>query len=235
MAPTPSATIAEARAKAAHLPFTVEAPRFQQTTAEAGPDIVRRYDILGTGRELYPAYVIVVDRGGLGEFYDVEGTAWSEPPLLNNPTEQIPIGSRRYSLYYDGEHIKTIAWHEGGATYWIENTLTNGLSPQDMVAIAEQTVPVSNHVLDVGRRGHAPSIHGVVLPAPGTTTASSMEKFGTVLAFVVLAALAGLSVLLVRRRRTLNELREQVGTALALESSRRRVPQPVTRTTAKPS
>ena len=236
MSPTPSATIAEVRAKAAHLPFTVEAPRFQQTTAEAGPDLVRRYDIAGPGRKLYPSYVIVIDHGGLGEFYDVQGTTWQEPPLLSNPTEQIPVGSRHYSLYYDGEHIKTIAWHEDGATYWIENTLTNGISPQDMVAIAEETVPVSNHVLDVGRRGHAPSVHGIVLPAPGTTSASFIEKLGTALAFVVFAALAVLSVLLVRRRRTLQSLREQVANALALESTRRGAPpQPVTSSTAKPS
>ena len=63
-----------------------------------------------------------------------------------------------------------------------------------------------------------------------------MEKLGTALAFVVLAALAVLSVLLVRRRRTLNTLREQVATALAVESSRRGAPpQPVTSSAAKPS
>jgi LCP family protein required for cell wall assembly len=222
MSPTPSETIAEARAKAAHLPFTVEVPRFQQATAEAGPDIVRRYDILGRHRQLYPAYVIVTDHGGLGEYYDVQGTTWSEPPLLSNPTEQIPVGGRHYSLYYDGEHIKTIAWHEHGATYWVENTLTNGLSAQEMVTIAEQTLPVTSPVSTVSaRHALAPSAHGVVLPAPGTKPTSATEKLGAAFAFVVLVALAALSVLVLRRRRTLRELREQVSHALAMESASR--------------
>jgi LCP family protein required for cell wall assembly len=223
MAPTPSLTLSEARAKAAHVPFVVEAPRYEQTTAEAGPDLVRRYDILGPGRQLYPAYVVVVDRGGLGEYYDVQGTTWASPPLLSNPTEQIPVGSRHYQLFYDGEHIKTIAWHEAGATYWIENTLTNGLSPQNMVAIAEQTLPVTNHV--GGHVAHATAprrgAHGVVLPSRPVATASLTEKLGSAFAFVVLLALAGLGVLLFRRWRTLKALREQVAGALALESRRR--------------
>jgi LCP family protein required for cell wall assembly len=222
MAPTPSSTIAEARAKGAHLPFAVEAPRYQQTMAEAGPDLVRRYDILGSGRHLYPAYVIVVDRGGLGEYYDVQGTTWANPPLLSNPTEQIPIGSRHYSLFYDGEHIKTIAWQERGATYWIENTLTNGLSPQNMVAIAEQTLPVSSPASGqaVGRHVGPPSARAVVLPARPTATTSVAEKLGAAFAFVVLAVLVVLSVLLLKRRRTLRALREQVANALEMESPR---------------
>jgi hypothetical protein len=223
LSPTPSATIAEARAKAAHLPFTVEAPRYQQTTAEAAPDLVRRYDILGPGHRLYPAYVIVVDHGGLGDYYDVQGTTWSEPPLLSNPTEQIPVGSRHYQLFYDGEHIKTIAWHEGGATYWIENTLTNSLSPQIMVAIAEQTLPVTSPVgASAGQGpGPAPSTRSVVLPTPSTQDTSLAEKLGAALAFVVLVALVGLAVMLLRRRRTLRELREQVAGALAVETRSR--------------
>jgi len=38
--------------------------------------------------------------------------------------------------------MRTIAWHEGSGTYWVENTLTNDLSPREMLAIAEQTLPV---------------------------------------------------------------------------------------------
>lgn len=223
MTSTPGSTIAEARAKAAHLPFTVELPRSQETTAEAGPDLVRRYDILGSNRHLYPAYVVVIDHGGLGEYYDVEGTTWSEPPLLSNPTVQIPLGSRHYSLFYDGEHIKTIAWHEHGATYWVENTLTNGLSPQDMVAVAQQTAPVASPATAGGHPGaRARSTRGlVVIPSRSAQTTSLIEKIGSAFAFVVLLALVALSVVLIRRRRTLHELREQVSHALAMESARR--------------
>jgi polyisoprenyl-teichoic acid--peptidoglycan teichoic acid transferase len=219
---TPSTVIGEARAKAARLPFSVEVPRYQVSSAEAVPDLVRRYDIDAPHHHLYPAYVLVVDHGGLGEYYDVQGTSWSEPPLLSNPTEKIPIGSRHYSLFYDGEHIKTIAWHEHGASYWIENTLTNGLSPQQMVAVAQQTQPVAQPASPGARPGaHPPSTRGVVLPSRPAQTASVGEKLGSVAAFIVLIVLIALSVLVVRRRRALRELREQVAQALASESAAR--------------
>jgi polyisoprenyl-teichoic acid--peptidoglycan teichoic acid transferase len=218
LAPTPSATITEARSIAADLPFPVEAPRDQETTAEATPDQVRRYDIAGPGARLYPSYVMVIDRGGLGEYYDVEGTTWSEPPLLSNPTSQVHVGSRTYELFYDGEAVKTIAWHERGGTYWVENTLTDGLSPQDMAAIAEQTVPVSNRVLDVGAQSAtAPVAHGFPLPRRAASTASLTEKLGSVFAFAVLAALVVLSTLLLYRRRELKALRGQLGDPLAAD------------------
>ena len=222
LTPTPSTVIAEARAKAAHLPFTVEVPRYQVSSAEAVPDLVRRYDIDAPHHHLYPSYVVVIDHGGLGEYYDVQGTTWSEPPLLGNPTEQIPIGSRHYSLFYDGEHIKTIAWHEHGGTYWIENTLTNGLSPQEMVTVAQQTQPVAAPASPGARPGgHVPSTRGVVVPSQPTATTSLGEKVGAVAAFLVLAVLIALSVLVVRRRRELKDLHAQVTHALASESAAR--------------
>ena len=86
--------------------------------------------------------MIVIDRGGLGEYYDVQGSDWTDPPLLNDPSQTVQIGSRTYDLYYAGEQIRTIAWHEDGAAYWIQNTLTNGVGPREMLAMAEQTLPV---------------------------------------------------------------------------------------------
>jgi LCP family protein required for cell wall assembly len=219
LVPTPSATTAEARSVAARLPLPVEAPREQQTTAEASPDVVRRYDIAAPGGRLYPSYVIVIDHGGLGQFYDVEGTTWSQPPLLSNPTSQVHVGSRTYELFYDGEAIKTIAWHERGGTYWVENTLTSGLSPRDMVVIAEQTVPVTSRFLDLGGRGGTttPSAHGFSLPRRTASTTTFSEKLGSVIAFAVIAALGVLTTLLLYRRRQLKALREQVARVLAVD------------------
>jgi anionic cell wall polymer biosynthesis LytR-Cps2A-Psr (LCP) family protein len=74
LAPTPDSTIGEARAMAARLPFALEAPQYQQTTAEASPDELRSYTIQGSGGQRFPAYVIVVGRGELGQYYDVQGS-----------------------------------------------------------------------------------------------------------------------------------------------------------------
>jgi LCP family protein required for cell wall assembly len=219
LTPTPSAASAEARALAANLPFAVEAPRYQQTTAEASPDTLRRYDILGTDRQLYPAYVLVIDHGGLGEYYDVEGTTWSEPPLLAHPTSQVHLGSRTYDLFYDGENLKTIAWHEAGNSYWVENTLTNAISPQVMAAIAEQTVPVAGPRASSGTP-RPTTLRSLKLPSRPLATTTLAEKLGAGFAFAVLAALAVLSVLLLRRRRELRVLRERLAGTLTREAQR---------------
>jgi LCP family protein required for cell wall assembly len=219
LAPTPSSTLEEARALAGQLPFALEAPQYQQTTAEAGPDVLRRYDIRDEQGHLHPIYTIVIGQGELGQYYDIQGSTWTDPPLLSDPNQQIHVGSRTYSLFYDGEHVKTIAWQEGNAAYWIENTLTDSLSPQAMVAIARDTRPVGSP--SAPARAASKSPHGVALPPPGPTATSLSVKIAAALGFVMLAVVALLAVLVLARRRELILLREQVAQALALEARQR--------------
>ena len=219
LAPTPSATIAEARALAPQLPFALEAPRYQKTTAESSPDELRLYRIQGPHGRRYPAYVVVVDEGELGQYYDIEGSTWTDPPVLSDPSQTIRIGARTYSLFYDGEHLKTVAWREGGGTYWIENTLTYNLSPEAMVTIARNTRPVDNPIAPV--RVASTSPHRVALPPPGVSTTSFAAKLAAALGFVSLAVLALLASFVLLRRRELIRLREQVAQVLALEAHQR--------------
>ena len=218
LSPTPLATLAEARVIGPRLPFAVEAPHSQVTTAESEADAVRRYDIRGPGGQLYPAYVIVVDQGELGQFYDVQGSAWTGSPLLSDPTEEISIQGRTYSLFYAGEHLKTIAWREGSAAYWIENTLTNALSPQQMLAIAQQTQPVFGTT--VAAHARPVSTRGFRLPPPAAKRASTLVKAGVLLGFLGLAIVALLGLWAILRQRELRALREQVAEAVALEARR---------------
>jgi LCP family protein required for cell wall assembly len=220
LSPTPGSTIAEATAMAVNLPFALEAPQDQQTTAEAPPDELHAYSIHGPGGRRFPAYVIIVGRGELGQYYDIQGTTWTDSPLLSDPSQEIHIGSRTYSLFYDGEHVKTVAWREGNAAYWIENTLTYSLSPQAMVAIARDTRPIGNPT--VPARGASTSPHDVTLPARGLPATSLKDKIAAVLSFISLAVLALLTGLVLTRRRQLIQLREQVAHALALEAHQRR-------------
>jgi LCP family protein required for cell wall assembly len=219
LAPTPSATLDEALAMAPNLPFALEAPRYQQTTAEASPDELRSYSIHVPGGHSYPAYVIVVGRGELGQYYDIQGTTWTGAPLLSAPSQEIHIGSRTYSLFYDGEHIKTVAWREGRAAYWIENTLTYSLSPQAMVAIARDTVPVGSP--EAPARATNMSPRGVALPQPGAAPTTLATKIEAVLGFVSLAVVMLLAVRLLLRQRELKLLRTQVAHAMALEARQR--------------
>jgi LCP family protein required for cell wall assembly len=219
LSPTPEAALAEARAIAPRLPFAVEAPRAQVTTAEAQADTVRRYDIRGPGGQLYPTYAIVVAQGELGQFYDVQGSAWTGSPLLSGPTEELPVGKRTYSLFYAGEHLKTIAWREGSAAYWIENTLTNNLSPQQMLAIAQQTVPVIGTTTAVAKAPASP--RSFKLPPPTARPVSTLAKVGALLGFVGLAVVVLLGLWVIARQRELRALREQVAQALAVEARQR--------------
>jgi LCP family protein required for cell wall assembly len=222
LSPTPATTLAEARAIAPRLPFAVQAPRVQVATAESEPDEVRRYDIRGPGSQLYPTYVIVVDQGELGQFYDVQGSAWTASPLLSDALQEIHVGPRVYSLYYDGEHLKTIAWREGNAAYWVENTLTNNLSPQQMLAIAQQTQPVIHTAAPGATRAAALTPHTFKLPPPAARPATELAQLGALLGFVALAVVVALAGVGIARQRKLRALREQVTQAMELEAASRR-------------
>ncbi len=224
LSPTPASTLAGARTLAADVPFPVEAPLYQRTTAEAAPDELHRYDIRATDGRLYPAYTIVVQQGELGQYYDVQGTTWTDPPLLGGRYSPLAIGARTYRLYYQGEHLATVAWLEAGAVYWVENTLTNDLSPEQMVAIARQTRPVTSRALDTASAGSlraSASAGRVRLPTGSAATTDRLYEIGAILGFLGLGVVVLLSLLLFVRQRELRALRGQVARALALEARQR--------------
>ncbi len=224
LSPTPSSTLAEARAEAVHLPFPLEAPQYQKITAESAPDELLRYGIQSpNGRHRYPSYVIVVQEGELGQYYDIQGSVWNGLPLLNGPSQEVRIGSRTYSLYYDGEHIKTVAWHENKAVYWIENTLTYSLSPEAMVTIARYTRPVGNPSTPAPAATRRASVHDVTLPPRNPNASSTASNIEAALGLLSLAIVALLGVGLIWRQRELKRLRAQVAEALALDARRRQV------------
>ncbi len=221
LTPTSAEELASARSAAPELPFALEYPRVRNTTAEAEPDMLRLYHVRDQHGHVHPIYVIVIDRGGLGEYYDVQGSNWTDPPLLSTPSETVQIGSRTYSLFYAGEEIRTIAWHEGGAEYWIQNTLTNSVQPHEMLAMAEQTVPVVNLPPAAQAAAAIPTVRSVALPARELDATSLASKLAAALGFLGLAVVTLLALLVLTRRREMIRLREQVAQALALEASQR--------------
>jgi polyisoprenyl-teichoic acid--peptidoglycan teichoic acid transferase len=220
LTPTTSTELEEARAQALNLPFPLEYPRARDSYAEAEPDELRLYQIHDQQGRAYPIYTIVISRGVLGQFYDVQGTTWTHPPLLSKPEQTVHLGSRTYELFYAGEHLSTIAWREHGAVYWIENTLTNNVSPQAMLAVAEQTVPVAPS-------GRQPVVPARTLPprnvdlAPRPTATSTFSKIGTILGFAGVVVVAVLAMFLFVRQRQIKLLRDQIADALVLEARQR--------------
>ncbi len=222
LTPTSAEALAQARSAAPELPFALEYPRVRDANAEAEPDVLRLYRIHDRQGHVHPIYAIVVDRGGLGEYYDVQGSSWTDPPLLSDPGQTVQIGTRTYSLYYAGEQIRTIAWHEAGAAYWIQNTLANSIGPREMLAMAEQTLPVVSAAAGGAPATPAlPPIPDLKLPARALAATSTASKLEAALGFVGLGVVVLLAAFLLKRRRELIRLRAQVAQALELEARRR--------------
>jgi LCP family protein required for cell wall assembly len=220
LAPTPGSALIHARSAAPNLPFPLEYPKARGTYPGAGPDTLRLYDIRDQQGHLHPTYAIVVDSAPLGQFADIQGTSWTDAPLLRNPGQMAHIGSRTYELFYAGEQIRTIAWREANAAYWIQNTLTNSIAPREMLAMAQQTVPV------ISAPGAAPVSGTLVprnlkLPPRAAAAPSETSRLGALLGFASLAPLVLLALGVLARQRELGALREQVAQAMRLEAQQR--------------
>jgi LCP family protein required for cell wall assembly len=137
LTPATADELAQARGVGATLRFPMYYPSGRVTTAGALPDTVRSYMLHG-----HPAYVTVVDQGGLGQFYDLEGTTWQDAPILSNPSQTLTVRGRKLQLYFEGSHLRLVAWHDGPGVYWLINTLQDILTNKQMLAIAAAAKPL---------------------------------------------------------------------------------------------
>jgi LCP family protein required for cell wall assembly len=137
LTPATATDLAQATPFAQRFGFKFYYPVSRVTSAFAQPDMVRPYRLHG-----HDAYVVVIDEGGLGQYYDLEGTTWQTPPILNNPNQTITLGGRRLQLYFEGQRLRVVAWHDGPGVYWLSNTLQNILTNRQMLAIASAAAPI---------------------------------------------------------------------------------------------
>jgi LCP family protein required for cell wall assembly len=131
LSPATANEVAQQHGLAATVPFKVYYPVKRVTTAGAPLDETRFYKLNG-----HPAYVVVVAEGGLGQYYDLEGTTWQHAPILRSPDQTVQVAGRTMQLYFEGQRLRMVAWHDGPAVYWLVNTLSNVLSNRQMLAIA---------------------------------------------------------------------------------------------------
>ena len=87
-------------------------------------------------RTWYPAYRMVIKKGLIGEYYGIQGTTWKDPPALRDASETREIGGREYELHFDGDRLRMVAWRTDKGVYWLQNTLLQTLTEQQMMAIA---------------------------------------------------------------------------------------------------
>jgi LCP family protein required for cell wall assembly len=102
-----------------------------------GPPAV--YTIDTRSGKHYPAYRIVIKKNYVGEYYGLQGTTFTNAPLLDQPHSSRTIRGRKYSLYADGSRLRLVAWRSGKSVYWISNTLLLSLSNSQMLSIAAST------------------------------------------------------------------------------------------------
>jgi polyisoprenyl-teichoic acid--peptidoglycan teichoic acid transferase len=65
-------------------------------------------------------------------------TTWKSPPVLAGPTATVEREGRTYELWREpGGRVRQIAWQLGDVRVWITNTLTNELTAQEMLQLAD--------------------------------------------------------------------------------------------------
>jgi hypothetical protein len=138
--PLTSATGSEllaAHGLASSVPFPVYYPIKRVASAASPADYTRAYRLHGGH-----AYVVVVAEGGLGQYYDLEGSDWKDAPILKDPNQTVQLGGRTMRLYFEGQRVRIVAWRDGRGVYWLVNTLQNILSNRQMLSIAQAAQPV---------------------------------------------------------------------------------------------
>lgn len=132
-----SSELGEAQALAMNMPIPVYFPLRRVTTAAAPPDDIRSYFLPDRMHHEHYAYVDSVAEGEIGQYYDLEGTDWTNPPILQNPNQTIDLGGQKFELFFEGQRLRIVAWRRGQAVYWLINTLQNILTNRQMLAIAQ--------------------------------------------------------------------------------------------------
>ena len=84
-------------------------------------------------------YVLPYQEGFGLSYYGVTGVNWTDPPILNNPSEVRRIDGRDYLLFYEKDRLRLVGWTTDNGAYWVINTLTRALSEEEMLAVATST------------------------------------------------------------------------------------------------
>ena len=141
------------------VPFALETPSVvgsgSQPDAYGGDTPVRLYQITPGNKAVRLVYV-----AGGDQYWGIEETDWAAAPVLGDANLQRTLKGRTYDLYYANGHLHMVVLKDGGATYWVVNTLLDDLSNATMVAIAEgldASPPGASHLAEAARAGRTPA------------------------------------------------------------------------------
>jgi LCP family protein required for cell wall assembly len=108
----------------------------------ADPHAYPRVYRIEAGGRAYPAYrMTLVVNPSLGEYYGVQGTTWTDPPILANPTRTASFQGKKLLEFYNAGKLSLVAWKSPGAAYWVSNTLTDSIPAGRLLGIAASLQP----------------------------------------------------------------------------------------------
>jgi LCP family protein required for cell wall assembly len=88
--------------------------------------------------------VRLVFHNGGNEFWGIQETDFTAAPALGDRSFHRILGGRAFDLYYSGTHLHMVVLRQGGATYWVVNSLLDSLSNETMLAIAKGLKPLTS-------------------------------------------------------------------------------------------
>src|SRR5215208_479388 len=123
------------------LPFRVLVPTVVERSSNIDREApIRVYEL----KDGEPAVRLTYLAGSeLAGYWGIEMTAWNDAPVLQQPNVEQVIKGRHYNLYYNGPHLHMVVLRANGASYWVVNTLLDGLSNDTMLAIAKGLKPLT--------------------------------------------------------------------------------------------
>jgi LCP family protein required for cell wall assembly len=124
--------------------LTIYYPKLAVPKSSFSINSPRAYKICGPHSKCWSSYRIIlpINGGILGEYYGIQGTTWKDPPIIKSPSEIRDVRGRKLMIYKDGDRIRLVAWQTKDATYWVSNTLLQGISKSDMIDIARNAKPL---------------------------------------------------------------------------------------------
>ena len=126
------------RSRLGPVPFLIYLPRAQ--TGAGTVNDVHPYRVRDERNVVHQGYRVDWQQTPMGGYYGFEGMNWTDPPLFAHARSQ-RLAGRLYLFVDDGNHIHDVGWREGGAIYWVSNTLLEDLSNRQMLALAESARP----------------------------------------------------------------------------------------------
>jgi len=120
------------------VPFRLQVPTVIERTSFPDRDKpIRVYNVAGHRA------VRLTFSTGASEYWGIQMTNWDDAPILSEPNTAVTVAGRRYELHYSGPKLRMVVLRDGGATYWVVNTLLNSLSNETMLAIAKGLRPLA--------------------------------------------------------------------------------------------